>query len=270
MKKLSIIILLSMFAIISCDDATTEPNPDNGTGINIIGVVTIAMIRTTPEWQLLDHYYQTEHISGIKVELLRDSNIVATTYTVDTDSLDCFYIFKNLDKNVEYRVKASLNNEVFQISEPFVITDPELKKVDRNGFIKNFGSAPDWFETGRYYIPADYNTSFNFDFWDDNVQLIVGPQPTVNYYNPAFNLEKREKIIINVLNKNLEFIKQDLNITLHPGYIRYRASGPSFFSTKELEHGLYFINLKIGEKDYYFPLSVFRYRDDFITSPYKD
>jgi len=176
MKK--IFFLLITVVLISC--GSTESDDDE---LRLIGAVTFQMKRTAVDGTVLGQYFQVDHTSGIKVELIAGAEVVAIGHTMESDSVDCFFVFDDVETGVEYRVKASLGDELFKISDAFTISVDDIDEISAGDFKATFGMVPNWFVDGDYYLGLmeGFNKQLRFDFFQDNDKVSVLPRPPTPY-----------------------------------------------------------------------------------------
>lgn len=254
MKKYSILILLSIIAILSCSD---EPvNPDDQKSIKILGLVGFDLDRLSESGQYLGNLYDDEFISGIKIELISANKTVATTYTKESISDNYhsggYFLFDNIQAEAEYKLKVILDKDYFLTSDPFIISEDDLHEIDYIGFFNYFyRPVPDWFEKGIYYLPSDHYTTIHIPVLENEAELIVFPQPIIDNGFVEFIMAESGNCKIEIITHKFETVKVVLSNFMQIGkhITELNMSG--------LDNGMYFVKLSIGENIYYYP---FKYK----------
>ncbi len=248
MKK--ILLLFIALLIYSCNSATENDEPKT----KLIGAVTFRIIRINEIGQMLGRFLQKTGIDGVKVELLSDSRVVATTYTRESDSLDCFFVFDNVDSGVEYRIKASLDDNIFSITDPFTIAENETGEQNKDSIRKILGFAPEWFKSGIYYmdILKNYQNNLVIDAYNEDIHFFAFPQPLSNKGTIFFEMPETDECKMEILNHRFESVRIIFRGILESGNHTFS------FDAADIDEGFYLMHYSYGENNKYFPMSVKR------------
>ena len=254
MKKLSIIILLCMFALAGCPDATTKPDNSENNGINIIGLITFKCDSILDNGQFVGDYLQYNGYSDIKLELIEGGNIAATTHTKTSDTLDGFFVFSNAEKNINYKIRASIGDEITFETDTFTILEYDLIYQDKDRFLYKYGIAPDWMEGGNYYLNLmdDYDTKLVFDLTQQKSNMAIMPQPVKKVGTIQYQVGTTDPLMLSIHKADSEFTNVK---TVYSGV---NPVGPQAYSFNggELENGFYIIKYSNNGNSYYYPFNV--------------
>ncbi len=249
MKQIFLLILLSFIVFYGCNPATTDPVEDKEY-TNIIGLVGFEIEMTDDNGNSFQRYVSSRNLSGIKVELMRGVTVVATSFTQDSPPFaDGFYTIDSVEIGAEYRLKVSLNEELFQLSNPFTISKYDTKTLDSVALQDYFGEVPKWFETKNYYVTHDYKTKFVFNFIDNDIGFKIYPHPVVDTSHIVWNYPEDFDFELEVLTHLLENPNGNKTSgSANAGLFHFGE----IVSTSDRD-GIYILKLTIGNKSYYYP-----------------
>ena len=159
MKKI-LSLLLTAIIFISCEN-TDEPEKDY---YKMIGTVNVKLFRVHESGRILGKCLCGYYLSGIKVELINENEVVETTYTIADTLVDYFYKFEKIELDEKYKIRITLNDEMIEYTDKFIVTAEDIKEFPNDSVREGYFSKLQWFKKGMYYIdmlfPGD---SINFD-----------------------------------------------------------------------------------------------------------
>ena len=236
MKYILPFVLFILF--ISCDN--TEVQEQNN---KLIGSVNVELNRIHETGVILGKFYASYYLSGIKVELMKDSNVIKTTYTKQDTNVDNIYMFENIELNVPYRIRITLNEDYIETTDEFIVTESDTVYVT-----DTLKGKPDWLKNGKYYAAMLKEPEKNivFDLYTDTQHFSVIPTPFTGTGELVYNIEDSTYVEIKLywIDKLLsKVIYSDIN---KPGkYSRLFGD--------DINDGLYYLRMTAGNKTYYCP-----------------
>lgn len=244
MKKL-ISFLLTICFLIACE-STEEPKKD--TAFQLIGKVYFQLFNISETGQTLGEFYCGYYLSGTKIQLIQNNQIIETTYPVKDSICDAIYILNKVEYNKPYKIAITLNDEISDTTEEFTITKNDIKYIPYDSQTQEMINQFPWLEKG-YYYPEFLNDSpknIKFNLYTDTQILNVAPNPVTSNAIIEFSISQESSIEVNI-NK----IDKSFNIIAQRGF-----TTPGKYSIQfgdNLDNGLYFIKLIGSGQTYYCP-----------------
>ena len=124
----------------SCEN--TEVQVQNN---KMIGFVYVELLRIHESGVVLGKYYASYYLSGIKVELLKNEKVVATTYTIEDTTTDIVYLFENIELNVPYKIRITLNEDFIDTTEEFTVSENDTLFIP-----DSTEDTPEWLKSDKY------------------------------------------------------------------------------------------------------------------------
>ncbi len=242
MKKL--LLLFITLLVFSCDNSTDNSTAD----IGLIGQVMFRTQRTADNGQKIGKYFNNDGTAGIKVELISGDEVVATTTTKESDTIDCMFVFNDVQTDVEYRIKASIADDIYKETEPFTISDSDIFEEDKESFYSKFSIVPEWFEKGAYYLRMmEYNHSnLVFDLYENDINFLIYPQPVNQYTNVVFEVPETNTCVLEITTILMEPVKVIANEILEKGFHQISVDA------SDISDGIYILRLTIDDEKYYY------------------
>jgi hypothetical protein len=225
-----ILILISLIFLVSCSE-------DEATTFTVIGSVDVKLQRIDESGTVLGTFLCNYYLAGVKAELLKDGEVIETTYTMPDATCDIYYTFKNARVGVPYQVRVSLNEEMVKTSDVFTIRDEDVISFPNDEKSEDWFGALEWFTPGNYYVDLLYNDDEKmvFDPYSDLVNNAVYPNPfTVECsYSFVIDQEDHYKIVVYSLGMEEEMVPMDQ--IMPPGSHTMQMSGDA------IKDGIHFI-----------------------------
>ncbi|TAL69201.1 MAG: hypothetical protein EPN82_07830 [Bacteroidetes bacterium] len=237
MKKI-LPFLMVIFLFISCEN--TEIQEQNN---KLIGFVNVELLRIHESGVVLGKFYPNYYLSGVKVDLMKNGIIIKTAHTFPDTNSDNIYLFENIELNVPYRIRITLNEDFIDTTEEFTVTENDTIFVT-----DTVEGKPDWMKNTKYYVAMLNEPEKNivFDLLTNQQNLNVIPIPFTKEGEIDFFVEKTSNIEFEIFD-----IKKTFSKIL---YNKVFQSGKNMITFGEdLDDGLYFIRMKIDNIFYYCP-----------------
>ncbi|MBI5326458.1 MAG: hypothetical protein HZB41_14495 [Ignavibacteriae bacterium] len=233
-----ILPILFVIFFISCENTQVQ-EPNN----KLIGSVNVELLRAHESGVILGKFYPSYYLSGVKVDLMKNGNVIKTTYTVVDTNVDNIYMFENIELNVPYRIRITLNEDFIDTTDEFIVTDSNVIYVTDTDIGK-----PGWLKNGKYYAAMLNEPEKNivFDLYTDIQHFFAIPSPFTDTAELIYNIEESSYVEIKLYWIDKHLSKVIYSETLQPGKYSLKFGDG-------INDGLYYLSLKEGGKTYICP-----------------
>jgi|GEM_PF-4834699 len=243
MKNFFAFLLFAIF-FFSCE-STQEPKKE--IEFQLIGTVNFCLKNYTSYSQLTGEFNCGFYLSGIKIELISNGQVIETTYPVSDSSCDMFYLLKEVEFGKPYIIRMTINDEMIDSTDEFTILEKDVKNSANDTTLAKLSESLSWFEDGNYYSDFVFNTEkFKFDYYTHPELLNVFPNPIITSGNIEYYINTPSSIEININN-----IDKSFNIIAFRGFVEQGKYILQFGDS--LEDGLYFVKMIGGGQTVYCP-----------------
>ncbi|MFH1050943.1 MAG: hypothetical protein V1779_08475 [bacterium] len=245
MKTQNIFLLLILLLIVSCE-STQEPKKD--IEFQLIGSVNFRLIRKSAIGMTLGEFNCSYYLSGTKIELLSNDEVVGTTYTVADTTCDIFYVFKDVEYNKPYKIRMTLNDEMVEYSSEFTIKKEDVKMFPYDSLTQLLKEQHSWIQEGYYYTNLLLNKegNVNFDLYANDSLLDIYPNPITSTGEISFPITNEASVEVSIHSIDKTYFYLLLRDNLKPGFHSLQFGD-------NLEDGLYFVKIIAGVQVYNCP-----------------